>query len=235
MTTQWIRWLFGVFILAQAAWAHDVWLVDKDNHLELLYGHEIPEVYNPAKVVEYKGYDMKGQPVALKTVPLPEVFAIIPNPKAVAITVVFDNGYWIAVSSTSEWQNVSLETAGRFPKYHNPVKFHKSLYAWSDRFARPLGLRFEIVPLTNPFVLKQGQVLPVQVLVDGKPFASADVEYGFHGDKALKVQADDQGRASVPILTSGEQFIAVDNKIPSASPAEKQMTSLATSLRFELK
>jgi len=231
------KWMV-IFLVAASlgslATAHDVWLVNKGSYAELQYGHEIPEVYNPAKVVEYRGFDASGAAIALKTVPLPQSFGIVPDPKAVAVTVVLDNGYWIATSTSSEWKNVSLETARRFSEYSNPIKYHKSLYRWSDRMAKPLGLRFEIIPLKNPFTLKPGQSLPIQVLIEGKPDSGADVEYGLHGDKAPTVKTDNQGRASIPIQSKGEQFIAVDYKVPVTDAGEKLRTSYATSLRYEL-
>lgn len=38
-------------------------------------------------------------------------------------------------------------------------------------FGQRAGLRFEIVPLSNPYSLKVGEELPVQVLFEGKPLA----------------------------------------------------------------
>jgi len=229
MNAKRIGWLFGFLILTQAAWAHDVWLVDRGDRLELLYGHETPEVYNPVKVIEFKGYDKEGMPVALEQVPMPESFDMRKNPQAAMITVVFDNGYWVEGSSTN-WMNVSKETARSLGQYHHPIKLHKSIYAWSPGFAKPIGLTFEIVPQADPF--KASRTLPVQVLFDGKPLPGAKVEYGIHGDKAPSVQADAQGKASVPVTAQGEQFIAVDYA-PAANVPEK--TSYSTSLRYVMK
>jgi nickel transport protein len=226
----WMGTCLMLFSLAGVCRAHDVWLVTKVDRLELLYGHETPEVYNPVKVTDYKGYDVDGKLLMLKTVPMPEAFGLAVDPRVAMITVVFDNGYWVAGSS-AEWKNVSLETARTFPAFHHPVKLHKSLYAWSNRFSEPVGLALEIVPLRDPFKAKG--VLPVRILFDGKPLPNAKVEFGIHGDKAPSLQADAQGEASVPVTSSGEQFIAVDFAPPT--PAGADPVSYATSLRYELK
>jgi len=219
----------GLISLTGSLWAHDVWLITRGDHLELQYGHETSEVYNPVKVTEYKGYNSEGTPVALERDPMPEAFALKKNPQAAMITVVFDNGYWVEGSSTN-WMNVTKETAKSLGQYHHPIKLHKSIYAWNPGFAKPMGLKFEIVPQADPF--KAAGTLPVQVLFDGKPLAGAKVEYGIHGDKAPSVQADKVGKASVPVTAKGEQFFAVDYS-PAAAGPEK--TSYATSLRYELK
>lgn len=229
MNAKRIVWFLGFCIFAQAAWGHDVWLVDKVDRLELLYGHETPEVYNPVKVIEFKGYDKDGKPVALVQVPLPESFALRKDPQAAVISVVFDNGYWVEGSSTN-WMNVSKETAESLGRYHHPIKLHKSIYAWSPGFAKPVGLKFEIVPQTDPF--QATGTLPVQVVFDGKPLPGAKVEYGMHGDKAPSVQTDGEGRVSVPLTGWGEQFIAVDYAPDNPGP---EQTSYATSLRYTLK
>lgn len=220
----------GFISLTSRLWAHNVWLIAKGDDLELQYGHETSEVYNPIKVTEFKGYDKSGAPIPLERDPMPEAFALKKNPQAAMITVVFDNGYWVEGSSSSEWKNVSKETAQTFPGYHHPIKLHESLYAWGTALTKPIGLKFEIVPLQNPF--KATGTLPVQVLFDGKPLPGAKVEYGIHGDKAPSVQTDERGKAFVPITVRGEQFIAVDYA-PAAAGPEKP--SYATSLRYELK
>jgi nickel transport protein len=226
--------LLGLLCVTGALWAHDVWLVPKEGHLELLYGHETPEPYDPAKIKEANAYDKSGTSVAIKRLKLDQAFGITPNPEAAMVTVVFDNGFWVEASST-EWKNVGKDEAKKAANYSHPWKFHKSLYAWSPRFVEPFGLKFEIVPLQNPFTRKAGDILPIRVLFDGKPLPGADVEYGLHGDKAPKVKSDDKGLASVPITRGPEQFIAVDYKLPAGEDKEADHISYATSLRYELK
>ena len=211
--------------------AHDVWLVKKGGRLELLYGHEIAEVYNPVKVREYKGYDKTGKEIPLELAKTEESFGIEENPKAAMIIVNFDNGYWIAESS-AVWKNVSLEVAKEHSPYHHPLKYHKSLYDWSEVFAKPVGIKMEVLPLGNPFSLKPGDSIQVQVFFDGKPLPNAKVEYEAHSDKAPSVQSDAEGKAKVPVSAKNEQFIAVDYAPDVSSP---EQVSYSASLRFELR
>jgi nickel transport protein len=229
-------------LIAFAAWwgiaanlqAHDVWLAPKGDHLELLYGHDTPEPYDPAKIKEAKAYDKSGNEMTVKPLKLEQAFGLVSDPGAAMITIVFDNGYWVEASSTV-WKNVVKDEAKKAAHYSHPWKFHKSLYAWSPRFSKPVGLKFEIIPLENPYSLGHAGVLPVAVRFNGKPLPGADVEYGIHGDKAPKVKTDERGVASVPVTSGQEQFIAVDYKLPAGQDKESDHTSYATSLRYELK
>jgi uncharacterized GH25 family protein len=228
--TLWL--LIGLISLTGGLWAHDVWLVPKGDYLELLYGHETPEVYNPVKVTQFQGYDQRGNLIPLEKKAMPQAFALKKNPRAAMITLTFDNGYWVAVSSSSPWLNVTEQTARTFPAYSNPVKFHKSIYVWGPALAKPAGMKFEIVPLQDPF--KASNFLPVQVLFDGKPLTAAKVEYGLHGDTAPSVISDAEGKAMVPVTSHGEQFIAVDHSSPAPVPGQPRK-SYTTSLRYEPK
>ena len=234
MNTKTMAVMLGLLCVTGPLGAHDVWLVSKGDHLELLYGHETPEPYDPAKIKEAKAYDKSGHEMAVKPLKLEQAFGVVPDPTAAMITIVFDNGYWVEAGSTV-WKNVGKDEAKKSANYSHPWKFHKSLFAWAPRFAQPTGLKFEIVPLQNPYTLKPGAILPVHVLFDGKPLAGTDVEYGLHGDKAPKVKTDGNGLASVPITKGPEQFIAVDYKLPADQDREADHTSYATSLRYELK
>lgn len=70
---------------------------------------------------------------------------------------------------------------------------------------RPLGQRIEIVPDSDPTLLRVGQSLGVQILYAGRPAAGLQVRARTAGDPlALQVAfTDDQGRASFAIERAG--------------------------------
>ena len=121
---------FALLMIAGAASAKDIWLVTKSDHLELVYGHDIPEFYNPAHVTELKAWDVAGHPVTLQKGSATEGLTLVPNKQAAMITLTMDNGYWVQASST-EWKNVSPEVARGFRIIRHPVMYHKTIYAWS--------------------------------------------------------------------------------------------------------
>jgi uncharacterized GH25 family protein len=68
--------------------------------------------------------------------------------------------------------------------------------------AKALGLPLEIVPLRNPFLLKLGDTLPVQVLFHGKALPEANLGWQSPGDGDTTrgtVRTNDKGEALIPI------------------------------------
>lgn len=67
------------------------------------------------------------------------------------------------------------------------TKVYVAAYGEETGWARPAGLKTEIVPLTRPFGNYAGNVFQGQVLLDGKPVAGCDVEVEYYNkDKAFK-------------------------------------------------
>lgn len=79
-----------------------------------------------------------------------------------------------------------------------------------DTPLKPLGLPIEIVPLTNPYSLKQGDNIKVTVLYLGKPLPNAELGWSFPGigeGFAGSVKTDDKGIALVPLSKKGAYVI----------------------------
>lgn len=72
--------------------------------------------------------------------------------------------------------------------------------------SRVMGLTLEIVPLCNPFALKPGGTLPVQVYYLGKPLAEAHLGWDHPGDGPAAtgtVRTNAEGKALIPISQTG--------------------------------
>lgn len=66
-----------------------------------------------------------------------------------------------------------------------------SAFGDEEGWDRPLGLKTEIVPLTRPFGLYEGNVFQGVVLVDGKPVPNASVEVEYYNvDKKAEAPTD---------------------------------------------
>ncbi|MBI4161139.1 MAG: DUF4198 domain-containing protein, partial [Acidobacteria bacterium] len=70
-------------------------------------------------------------------------------------------------------------------------------------FDRPIGLRIEIIPLQNPFLVRPGGELPVRVLFQGDPLAGVPVVLGREGlgegNFLFRGKTDARGEVSVPV------------------------------------
>lgn len=64
-------------------------------------------------------------------------------------------------------------------------------FGMEEGWDEPVGLRAEVLPLTRPYGLWEGNVFQGKVIVDGKPVADADVEVEYYNaDSARTAPAD---------------------------------------------
>lgn len=78
-----------------------------------------------------------------------------------------------------------------------------SAFGVEDGWDEPVGLKYEIVPLTKPFAIYSGNIFQGKVLVDGKAASNVDVEVELYNEFGLKaptqahitqsVKTDDNG------------------------------------------
>lgn len=75
-------------------------------------------------------------------------------------------------------------------------------------YARIVGQRLEIVPLRNPYQMKSGETLPVQILFDGKPLVASHVAaYNRVNKISLAARTDKTGIARFRLHGSGAWLI----------------------------
>jgi len=63
-------------------------------------------------------------------------------------------------------------------------------YGLEEGWDKPIGLKYEIVPMTKPFGLYSGNLFQGKVLHNGKPAANVDVEVELYNEFGLKAPND---------------------------------------------
>lgn len=102
---------------------------------------------------------------------------------------------------------------------------------------RAVGLPLELIAGRNPYMLKPGATLPVQLLYKGKPIAGVTVlAFKGHGDEnPARVITDSQGHADIALPVSGPYLLSAIHMF-EPQPADKaDWSSLWTSLTFKVK
>lgn len=99
-------------------------------------------------------------------------------------------------------------------------------------FGHPLNIK----PLKNPYELKQGEELPVQITFDQKPAAHLLLRAQIKDNKKFlfSVRSDEQGKASIPLSHKGVWLIHTVDMIRSTRE-DIDWESYWGSLTFELK
>lgn len=110
--------------------------------------------------------------------------------------------------ATIKWRATHGETGK--PARERYSKFVKSLIRVDKTdgfFQEKTGLTIEIIPEADPYSLRPGQILPVQVLFRGKPAVDVAVESAWLVGKQAKMETigrtDKDGRIRIPVKASG--------------------------------
>ncbi|HEU0121407.1 MAG TPA: DUF4198 domain-containing protein [Bryobacteraceae bacterium] len=121
----------------------------------------------------------------------------------------------------------------RYSKY---VKSMLRVGTTDDYFRQRTGLTIEIVPEVDPYSLRPGDTLPVQVLFRGKPAADVAVESAWlEGGKAkmdVVGRTDHNGRVKVPVHANGPHRLHAIVMERCAEPKAADWESFWASLTF---
>jgi uncharacterized GH25 family protein len=236
-----MKTLFAGAILllsVSAAQAHDVTLYpipDKESvKLDIFYGDPGDyQLIDKVRMIELSSYDSNG----VKIMFVRDVEKVATDPKKLVTSDLrlgdfaagtyvlsgrYDNGFYIhdgenrAFATTLEWKSDVIDSA-------HYMKFSKSLFVIgkpSAGYDRILGHRVEFVPKGDPFALKDGSMLPVLLLIDGKPMPDYKVEIGDDtaASKIPGAHTDAAGMFNVPLNHKGYYRLAVDFRAKSKYP-----------------
>jgi uncharacterized GH25 family protein len=90
-----------------------------------------------------------------------------------------------------------------------------------DTFRKKIGLRIEIIPNQNPYLLKSGDYLQCLVLFDGKPSAHQMVKvWNKIGNTTFQQNnyTENDGTIKFPISSKGPWMVSTVKMIPSEKP-----------------
>lgn len=219
----------AMFVGAGSLCAHDMWLQHSDDGFDITIGHKgQADPYEPERVKAVVGYTKNGWPVQLDVERKKNGCGIIPDEDFYAICAFLDNGYWM--KTTEGWKNHRQRKGLEILKEGHSYKSTKHVAKWCDFLAKPLGQRFEIVPLKDPTTLKAGDLLPVKIFFEGKPASGAMLAKTStmgHTHDLESVQGE--GPFMVNIGAPGLQLVNTSFEIPVQGP---QIVFFAASLTF---
>lgn len=98
---------------------------------------------------------------------------------------------------------------------HNTMKALISRGPGGDP-AHPVGHPLEIVPLADPGMLTAGEVLPLKVLLDGRPYdgelTAIWADYAGEEEFPVTLTADAQGRAELKLAAAGHWLVMAETR-----------------------
>lgn len=101
---------------------------------------------------------------------------------------------------------------------------------------RALGFTLELTAERNPYMMREGDTLPVNLMYEGKPLAGALVVAMNRGDPSVKLalRTGKDGRVRFRLPRSGMWLVKAVHMIPAAAGSDANWESFWASLTFEL-
>jgi uncharacterized GH25 family protein len=138
-----------------------------------------------------------------------------------------------------------LEMRGRPPYAGQPWR---EIYSrcvktllWTGRgpsavYRKAIGMPLELIPEHDPYALKAGGTLPVQLLYRGKPLPGALIVAipKLDPKHRIALRSDAQGRVRLKLPAGGDWLIKAVHLVPAQPGGKAQWESFWASLTFEL-
>jgi len=219
------------FILAASGVsAHHLWVTRSGEGVRIARGTfpDSFEVYNTSAVKGASAWSSRGQKLALTRVDRKNrVVFRTGTPPAMAIAW----AQWgLRVHTTRgkkimgpvEAKNKGFTVIDSFSSSH----FGKSIFEKTPAMYEPTGMRFEIIPLDNPFTLKPNRYTRVKVVFDGEPLKDITLFYG--NDERAETGGD--GIARVQCTADESTLIWARHRVDEPKGSEKKYSLYMTFL-----
>lgn len=218
---------------AQSAYAHGIWTEQRYGHLEVVYGHGAEDQgYSPEKIKGVWAYDQHGASVPVTVQRLGDHARLKPMAPPAVVTVALDNGVWSKNAKGESVNRPMAEVPGAVSASHS-YKYSLAILEPHAHLPDRLKLAMLIRPLKDPTEVGVGNLLPVEVTIDGKPAQGIALLDDYRGmSDASSVKTDAQGRASIIVRNAGLNIIAAQAKVPALNEKGISERSLFTSVTF---
>jgi uncharacterized GH25 family protein len=247
--------LLVIQMTCMAAFAHDLWVTPNDYRLGqtamasmvVFNAHQFPAVekdilpsdrVDRVFVIAPDGSQVKYNAEAdqyLSAAPLKQNGTYM----AVALPI---NGFFTRTTQGYQRGKNKKDLTGAIDCRYSE-KYAKSLFtvgkAGGEVFSRTLGHSMEIVPLKDPATLREGEFLPVKVLLDGKPARTLVLgTYAGFSDLpntwAYATHTDREGLARIQLIHAGNWLLLAKENAAYPDTTECDTLSRAASLTFNI-
>jgi len=150
-----------------------------------------------------------------------------------------ENGLGSVLATREELGEINEAAVERYAKWAKAFIDVGELEADEEEpaWSKPVGHTIEIVPDKNPNEVAAGGRLGLRVLYEGEPLAGATVTGGKAGGAAGEIltTTDEDGHASVTVLSSGRWYLRAIHMIERADDPEVRWESFWCTLTFEVR
>jgi nickel transport protein len=238
----WIRVFFACALLGffteSAAHAHHLWVVKTDDSYGVARGL-LPEPLDPYKPECVKAFVAVGPDGAMipseKLERIDEAegvrFRTAEDVSLVGVTC--DWGYRVNTTQGKKLlRRQEAEKAGfRVVDSFFSTQYAKVLFKEGAGNTKPIGIKFELIPLEDPLRIPVGGELPIQAVFEGNPLANVTLV----GKDKQEIPTDQNGTGRMKITQKGIHLLMAGHKAPVQGDPEKDYDLFTTFLVFEVR
>lgn len=224
--------VLGLLFATQVS-AHGLWTEQRRGHIEVVYGHGAEdEAFKANKVSGAWAYDASRRMIPVTVQRLDDQARLQPLKSPAVLAVAFDNGLW-SQTPDKKWVNQGRSLVPGAVETTQALKYSLAIYQAGAKLPSLDQLKMVIVPEVDPLTVGPGKLLPVRVLIDGKPAAGIKLIGDYRSaPNTLSTETDQDGRAQVLVRNEALNVIAAQVEVPVKGDSEIQTRALFSSLTF---
>jgi len=226
--------LLAGLVVASSASAHGLWLEKRRGNIDVVYGHgPADDAYKTTKFQGAWGFNKRGESVPVNVVSMDSYVRLLPQGDVTAIVSWLDNGFYTQRADKS-WVNKGRSEVADAVSSGNYVKYSIAILASGAQLPNNLPqLRLAIIPEKDPTLLKAGELLPVRILLDGKPISGVKIVEDYRGmDQQASFVSDSNGRANVVVRNRGLNVIEASYSMDLVGHPDADRIGMSSTLSF---
>jgi uncharacterized GH25 family protein len=225
--------LLAAALLIGQVQAHGLWTEQRRGNIETIYGHGAEDnAFKAEKISGAWAYDNHAKMIPVTVKRLDDHARLEPLKPPALMTVALDNGPW-SLTPDKQWINQGRSQAPNSTQSLHTFKYSLAIYREGAELPALDQLKMVILPEADPLAVGVGKLLPVRVLIDGKPAAGIELIGDYRSaPHQISATTDGEGRAKVMVRNEGLNIIAAEANLPVVNDADIESRGLFTSLTF---
>ena len=219
----------------RSAYAHHLWVVKTGDYYVVARGlfPDRLDPYNPECVKNIKAFGPHGMAIGVHRISNQDQVRFQALDAVALVAVSCDWGHRVNTTKGKKLlPRRQAEHAGfRVISAFFSTQLTKCLFRDGVQTTKPIGMRFELVPLENPFNVTPGADLPLEVIFDRQPL----VDIRLFTKEGGESRTDANGIGRITITKKGLQLIMAQHRVPVKGDPEKDYHLFSTFLVFEIK
>ena len=202
--------LFLVIKSSKTVQAHGVWFTRRCDAWQLALGEgSTDNIYSPEMVKNISSYDAAYQRIAAAAIPH-DNYITLDAPDALAVAVVsFDYGLW-SNKTDGTWVNAPMNEVPGATIGTHALKYSVNYFSAVKNIQPIPEIPLQIVPLTDPALLRVGDGLTVQVLFEGYPVPFVDLIPDMINHHKKFIKTDAAGQAVITVGNANTNVIGIE-------------------------